>query len=752
MTEKEQILERMNQLIASVGQIKEDQFRSLLCALVKKGGKEAETLMIQYITQQDVPTETRINILLTAGDIQNPSFLNPLKKVLDTEANMHLKKAAILGISRFNNQKALSILAAALQNVGNPYIKSTLTEQIDHIKKSNPILALMPRFLKGDKDKKAFMVVLDLLKKNMTPADALTFTTFLQSEDSSIQRGAFELVCSTGDRTMQGNIFDFFFEKGFKLDFQNKTETELFYMLSVNIKEYFLRFPSLIFTQLGKLKMLFPRINDPGTQRLFLSLFCHCRAPEALGFIKDVYEKSEADIKEFIIEESAGNEQAVEFLFEKYRAGQTLKEKVVRALLKNVKGFQYFTEHFASFDSKCQELIVQSLPDSLEPHVIEFIKTLFKSDLQHLKKFLLSKMRSNFLFTFKDILFDPERQKELFALEEDYTSTITQLFPVLAVKHLMAKAVDELDFNRLRDYFKRITGIIDYEIIITFHDQEVLSKLGTKIINTNSNELNNIFLALLEKIKTLDTGTYKGFYDSFIRYTDQRGAVMSEEEIHATKRVRENFKNIIEDIKKIENLEKEVRRAFSKDIPDMAHLRKSIDTFHIGAAFKIKWLARFIAEHFKSTDEKYVSIWREFFKDLPILTQLVREATVATDDNAPSASGESFHDKLRIVIRFQDNVFIAIFKDQFHEIIPQFKIVTDDQPLEPTDILVCDGFYLKEYMAAKTLNARRIFVFLENRADFAIYKAVNPRAFFPPLSMYRVLKFILQEIYLLKNF
>ncbi len=183
----------------------------------------------------------------------------------------------------------------------------------------------------------------------------------------------------------------------------------------------------------------------------------------------------------------------------------------------------------------------------------------------------------------------------------------------------------------------------------------------------------------------------------------------------------------------------------------MAHLRKSIDTFHIGAAFKIKWLIHFIAAHFKTTDEKYVSNWREFFKDLPILTQLVREATVSTDDNTLSVSGESFHDKLRIVIRFQDNVFMALFKDQFHEIIPHFKIVTEVQQLEPTDILVCDGFYLKEYMTAKILNTRRIFVFLENRADFAIYKAVNPRAFFPPLSMYRILKFILQEIYLLRT-
>ncbi|MGE5343452.1 MAG: hypothetical protein ACM3SY_18440 [Candidatus Omnitrophota bacterium] len=748
MSEKDEIFERITQVVSSVGQLKEEQFRSLLGALIKKGGKDAEMLMVKYINMQELPTENRIHIMMTAGTIQNPLFLVPLKKVIDFEPNIHMKKAAVMAVGKFNNQRALNILTSTLQTVGNPYLKSAISEQIDNIKKNNPILALLPRFLKGDKDKKGFMVVIDLLKKNMNSADSLMFIPYLKSEDASLQRGAFELLCHTGDRTLQSEIFQFFYEKSEQLALNQMADSDLFHALMVNMQAYFLRFPALIFIQLAKLKAIYPKLTNPRTSRIFISLFCHCRAPEAVGFVRDVYEKSDSDMREFIIEESAGNEQAIDFLFEKYRSGQMLKEKVVRALLKNSRGFQYFLDHFDTFDPRSQEMIVKSLPDTLQPQIIAFIQSLFKSDLHHLKKFLLSKIRTNFLFSFRDILFDPGRQKELFALEDDYLSTITQLFPIQAAKLLLQKSLEDgQDVYRLKTYLIHTAEIINHEPLLHFPDPDRLTQLGSKIVNSNSPELIALYLNLLEKIKTFENGTYRGLYESLSRFSDDRGALVQEEEIHALKRVKENFKTIMEDIKKIESVEKEIKRVFMKSIPDWNQLRKTYETLHLGVAFKMDWLSKYLVENYRKSDEKVRASWKEFFKDLPILTQLVRGANLS---DATGNTSESYHDKLRIIVRFQDAILSALFKDQLIEILPHFNIVLDASQLEQTDILLCDGFYLKEYSSAKTLNTKRIFLYLENRAEFAFYKHLNPRAFFPPLSLYRMLKFMLQELYIMK--
>jgi len=751
MTEKDQIIERINQVATSPGQLKEDQFRSVLGALVKKGGREAEALLLKYLNHSEIPTENRINIVLTAGDLQNPGFLMPLKNLLDLEPNIHVKKATVLAIGKFNNQKALNILNSALPTVGNPLLKSTVMEQIDHIKKNNPILALLPRFLKGDKDKKGFMVVIDLLKKNMTPADVPSFTAYLRSEDASIQKGAFEILCYTGDRTLQSDIFEYYFEKGEHLDPANTEDIDLFASLTALIKEFFFRFPSLIFTQLAKLKLIYPRITDSKTQRIFLSLFCHCRGPEALTFIKDVYEKSDQELRDYIVEESTGNEQAVDFLFEKYREGQILKESVIKALLKNPKGFQYFTENFFSFDTQSQETIVKNLPDTLQTNVVDFIKTLFKSDQQNLKKFLLSKIRINYLYSFKDILFEPERQTALFALEDDYIETITRMFPVLSIKHLMERTLNsENDIYRIKVYFNHIQGLINYEPILTFKDQNVLSLLATKLINFNNPELNSILLNILEKAKTFEPATYRGMYDAMVRFADQRGPLISDDETHAVKRVKENYKTIVEDLKRIESMEKEVKRSFMKGGVDFNQLKKSLEALHLGVVFNIKWVTHFIAENFRKTEDKNIANWREFFKDLPIMTQLVREAFASEETTTAMSTPETFHDKLRIVIRFQESTIAALFKDQINEMLPHFKTVMDTQQLESTDILVCDGYFLKEYITSKTLNTKRIYLYLENRADFGLYKALNPRAFFPPLSLYKILRTLLSELYLMK--
>ena len=96
MTEKEEYIEKIENLIYSADKFNEMSFRLVLEGLVNKGGEEAEYLLVRFINSKEVDIPTRINIIRVVGYIQSPHFLIPLKKVIDNEDNIHLKRWFVL--------------------------------------------------------------------------------------------------------------------------------------------------------------------------------------------------------------------------------------------------------------------------------------------------------------------------------------------------------------------------------------------------------------------------------------------------------------------------------------------------------------------------------------------------------------------------------------------------------------------------------------------------------------------------------
>ena len=759
MTEKEELLNKVEQVIAGAEHFKGDQFVQILEGLVKKAGKDAELLVVKHITAENLEAETRMKVIQAAGQIRSPFYLVPLKKILDQDPSIHVKKAAVQAIGQFNNQQALNILNGSLSSVGNPYLQGSINEQINLIKKNNPILALLPRFLKGDKDKKSFLVVLDILKKTLKPEDAAVFINYLKSDDPALRGGAFEVLCSTADRTLQAQVLEFFFQ------WVRQVEEQEAVSYTSNMKLYLVRFPSLIFPQMERLRELYGDIADTKARKNIISIFCHCRAPGALAFIKDIYNESDPELREFIIEESSGNEQAVEFLFEKYKAGQVLKEKILKALLNTQKGFSYFVHHFLTFTAESQEMIVKNFPDNLQPYMVDFIKTLFKSDLFHLKKDLIRKIRANFLFSCKPVLFDPAKEKEYLTLDREYEDTVMALFPITAVRMLLERAAAEnLEVPRMKVHLNRILDITQQEVAVNLKDPGLMPSLITRVINACSPELNELVLRILERLKTFDISTYKNLYDALLLFIEKRGDNLVEEEAFIIKRVKENFHNVLADIKMIEGLEKEVKHIFLKQVLDLVRLKKVIISYHIGTGVKIKSLVHTLADYFKIIDETKTTNWKLMFKEFPLIMQLVRE----TREIIPAKGEQYWHSlwesgvkvskpevffqhKLRIIVGFEEKQITAYFKDQIEEAIPHFIIITGDCQLRQTDILLCDSSVLREYIRRKGLATNRVFVLLENRTEFNHFKTLNPRAFFQPLSTHKVMKLILQELYLLRT-
>ncbi len=109
-------------------------------------------------------------------------------------------------------------------------------------------------------------------------------------------------------------------------------------------------------------------------------------------------------------------------------------------------------------------------------------------------------------------------------------------------------------------------------------------------------------------------------------------------------------------------------------------------------------------------------------------------------------------DKLRIVLNFEEREVTALFKDQFNEILPDIKIAVDEPELQSLDILMCDSDTSRnEYIKKKKLATRRLFILFKTRDEFHHFKDYNPKSFLRPISAYRTIKLILQELYLPKQ-
>ncbi len=751
------ITEKIHQVIIGAQQFREEQFRMILEGLVKKGGKDAEFLLIRYMNNKDLHHETRANIIRITGYIQNIMYLMPLKKIIDIEPNIKLKRAAILALAKYDDERALNILNTALQTISNPILHKTIHEKINLIRQNHPVLALTPRFLKGKQDIKAHTVALGILKKILTSQDARSFLKYIQNDDPLVGKGVFEILCYRGDESVQEGIFSFFQERCNNSQCFSEPKCDDMYILTASLRHYLENYPALVEPRFEQMKPLFAWTGDSRIKKVFISIFCRSHSQDILAYVKEVYEKEDS-LKETIIDATAGNPHAVDFLFEKYNSGKSLKEKVVRSLLRSDQGFDYFLKHFYSFQLDEQEIIVRNLPPSTRPELIKFIGELLQSELHPLKKYLLIEIKNKFLYNFRRFLFQPKLEDEFYSMEEEYLTAIFTVFPAAASRRMLYKLADsELPLPTLKRFLTVLKDAAHKELVLNMpseDDHKMFLKLTKKIFHINNQEVTDKFLNSMAYFKTFDFRTYRhwnDFINYFIKVKNAEESLTEEDKI-GIRQVKENLKLVVEDIRRVENIEKEVKMALLKTVPDLLQLKRLLENNGIALSFRLKGLLSLITDYFRNADEEIVAKWKNFFKGFPLLTRIIREARIKdgqTQAGIAETTG-SILEKLRIVVHFQEKELNALFKDQFRELLPDFPLFLDDPHLAQTDILLCDSATLKDYIKRKALNTSRLFVLLKSKEEFNEFKGIQFRSFLEPISVYRVIRLILQELYLMK--
>lgn len=238
------VLEQIDELVRHAADHDDMEFRLRLEELVKKGGRDTENAIAHYITGTRISIATCLNLIRMAGYIRSSAFLLPLNKVIEMSQDNEMREAAIISVSKYNDHRALDILVRAMDKNKNRRMQETINRAIARIKNNNPLLAMLPRFLHGSKNRELFLITLKIFKKILGPADAKSFIAYLHHGDQVVAEGAFEILCFRGDEAMFFFIAEFFRERSRLLmrEAEHERGGERFLPLIAALHEYLKRF------------------------------------------------------------------------------------------------------------------------------------------------------------------------------------------------------------------------------------------------------------------------------------------------------------------------------------------------------------------------------------------------------------------------------------------------------------------------------------------------------------------------------
>jgi len=757
MDEKQEYLEKIEKLINSADKFNEMSFRMVLEGLINKGGEESEYLLARYLNSKTLDFNTRINIIRVVGYLQSPHFLVPLKNIIDREENIHLKKEAVISVSKYNDRRALNILNHALSNLKNSLLLDTINNEIGKIKRNNPVYALLPRFLDGEKNPGNFEVTLGILKRILRPVDASMFVGYLHCGKPLIENGSFEILCYTGDLSHQAAILQYFQDRFNHIPCIQQPQCEDLYKLTLILKHYFLRFPSLVDGQLDNMGTQLFYVRDSRIRNLFISILCQGRQSAAIAFVSKIYD-SDPTLRETIIMEYSGNEGAVNLLFEKYRVeNSALSGLLIKSLLNSKRGIDYFYEQFFNLNDEGKKIVVNCLPYSGSHDLSEFTRMIFQSDLSPLKEILLTRIKEHYEFSSKEILFDPTKEKEFSSMEKEYLETIIQLFPITAMKKMLKEiAFAEPVTSKINIYLHLIGDIVPSGLTVKLEEKDLAAGVSRKILTTGNLDLVLLFLEILKHIKTFDPATYANLNEGLELFALQGDQKLSVEENDQVRKAHKNITDLYFEIRQMETGLKTLDKVFAREELDFDQLTHFFTSQSVCAALNIEQVGRLIGQRLAAAGREELRKWLPFFNRFPLIAFQLKDAIgrKANAQAGPESSAlQKFYQALpnnpaKIVIRLTNKRVTAILREQFQELIPNIPVDTETNALAEEDMLLCDTVTIRDFILKNILPSRKLYLFLDNISEFESFKTYNPRPFVKPFSAYRIMKEVLKEIYL----
>lgn len=752
-------LVKLKNLVKNAAKFEDMQFRLLLEDMVKEGGRDAESLLSEMVLSESIIEPVRINLIRSMGYILRTSFLISLRRILESEESIRIRKAALISISKFNDNRALNMLNAALKRIDNPILQDSISTEIGRIQKDNPILGLMPKFLNGVNDPKTFRTTLEVLKKILDPKDAQVFIYHLNSETPFVGDGAFEVLCWRGDESVKFSIFDFFRKKLEMIDCIAEMECYSLEDLLAKLERFIVRNPDTINYVLKEFKDIYKETSDIKVKDILINMFGCSRKREVLSFLEDVY-NTEPGRRDQVIEKLSGNEDGAYILIYKYKNDPDHRSKLLRSLLTTYKGAEYITGEFDSLEPGWQQLVLENIDNSNYRFFESLSQRFLTSKDYGQKKFALDNIKENLDARFRQIMLDPAEVPVFLRMQNEYIETVTRVFPIQAFKLLVNRML-KTDTARalVRKYFSIDRNFIFAEPIITLTPADNLISFIKTIINFNNKELNVEIMRIFYNLKTFDYQTFQRFNAFVEEFKNERGQRISPEEKGAVNKLNSNFLIINGDLKKVEKGNTNINHFIEKDFPDYELLVYIIKNHNLSLFINRQRVLERIRKVFKLTNEIDAFDAVKFFLSQPAFSpyflEEIRLASKSSNyllKNDAQKLLETMPTPLRFVMEFEEDntLYYACLEDQFHELMPEYQVLrlnSLDKGINGGDILITDTASLKRLASENRLNTSKLFVILNDNSEFDSIKELKPKVFAPPFTLYKVVKAILPEVF-----
>lgn len=754
--EKEELIAEFKELLRHQAALSEMEFRLSLEQLIQKGGETGIELMESLLNTKGLSTPLRLQMIRVSGYVNNPRLLIPLKKIIEVDENIHLKKEAVISVAKFNNQKALNILNHAISAIKNPLLLQTVNAEIAKIKQNNPILALLPRFLQGEKNQKNFSVTINILKRILTPNEASSFITYLNCGKQDLENGSYEILCAGGSQDHASFLCDFLEKKRRDLPCLDAPECEGAYFLLYHLNVFLLR-------HLEKIALFTPILQSMATQaaddrviRLALGLLGKDPSGENLVFLADFFEKR-PQYQGILIESLQDNPEATPFLFDLYRQGNENREAVITALLHSPEGRDFFFNAFDELEFSDQEHVIQHLPGKKNKELNLFIQHVFQKGAFRLKEILMQKVRTNFDPSVAAILFDSEREKEFTFMGEVYLETIRSLFPIQTIRRTVYNLYsEEYSISQIKRILKGLNPLKNLELFVTFDPPSLLGALFSKIMSMNNKDLSLQFLDLLRSWRSFDLATAQSCLDALGRiYTmkDNKASPQEKSEVH---RCREWWRDNLLDLRQIEEGKGKLMKVLSQEPFSPQAFAEQWKNAHISALMIIEDIFDRLRNIFSEKAESDIDAWTQLFDSHRPLAIFMKEEIGRLLDGHPELKYNSLR-KLHEALPHSPPVMNVLSSSPSHRAVimeslmyamPLMTISSDDIELHDHDVLLCDPENLKDRMFLGKPIPRQVYLFLNKPAEVIPFKDINPRSLIAPFSYYRITREILSRLLL----
>ncbi len=770
--------QKIKALVQSAGQMEDINFRMALEDLVKKGGAEAEFLIVKYIKEpQRADLKSRVNIVRMAGDLRNIQFLIPLKNLIESASNILLIKEAVLAVSKFNDNRALNILNTALKKIDNQLLKKKINDEIARIQQNNPLLTLLPQFVQQYKDPQNFRGTVDTLKKILKPPQSHIFLQYLDKGIQVIENASFEILCFTGDHSIRESLFNFFNKRvkesadtdagKERVDDKEKPSprvtAEIMLGLTQLMAHYCVRFPDLVPGFFPVLQRLFAATRNGRIRTVVLGIMARSKDEKVLGYIHNVFEKIPQS-REIIIREMGCSPYSVKMLGDHFQSAEAAtKEKLMDTMMGCPEGIRFLTERFDSLETPFRETMVNrvttNFSSALAPVLKEFMAKVFASDSRPLKALLLKGIRKEKLTETRDILFNLEFADEP-EFQTEYMEVLLELFPISCLhKWVEILADPEFPADQLPLYLERLCGGAHWEPLIVIRDKEAYKKFFNRVISANRDEMNSLLLTWLPGLRTVDYQSLhilEGLADGWERRMGEAGDEEGKEELSKVKR---HFKELVAEANKVEAARSQFSFLFtySRDILDWSQMDVLFHRYPFTAGLMMGKLVDGIFQKMVNASRQTHQGWVDFFTRHPLVARQIADAAMAHGETPYQLRTlfkkvlEAFPQPATVKLALENKERAKLLRDQLGELAPHALVKEMEMPLLRGDLLVCDEDNLKSLMASHKLPRGRVVAVLENTADAEDFESIEPVTPAPPFSLNRVSRAVLQILYFIKR-